>query len=126
MKTMNPDPELLRKLKLNPNDPILTEQIERDLLCCPPAPRLTGPVANVTTVAIPKIVTDTLAEAIKNGQVPLTEELIGFLEAEVAHYNNVPRATICADHLLRLQGKTWDHIPEVAAIATGFDFYPKP
>jgi hypothetical protein len=116
---MPPDPEFLKKLKSDPNN-----DIERELLSNPPAPRLTGPADYCGDVAIPQSVTDALNEALAKNEFPLDPALVGFLEAEVAHYNNVPRASICAHPLIGIQGKTWERFPEIAAISTGFEYFP--
>jgi len=107
----NPDPEITRKMELS-------------MLNDPPAPRLTGPITESLEVAVPKIVSDTLEEAIRKGEIPIDQELLGFLEGEVAHFNNVPRECIAAHPNLIHDGKLWEFYPQIAKISTGFTYYP--
>lgn len=103
----------------------ISRDLERGILACDPAPRLTGtPPRDPLNVAIPFSVKDALSEAISGNKLPLHPELVSWMEEEVAKYNSVPADTIAAQHHTINTGKEWSFYPEAAAILTGFRYYP--
>jgi hypothetical protein len=105
------------------------EQVDREfeqsiISQFPPAPNLQGQAPEPDTdVAIPQVVKDALDESIKNGEFPLGEEFIRWLELKTAEFNGVDPEYICAHPKICQKGKMWDYYPEVADRFTGFTYF---
>jgi hypothetical protein len=73
-----------------------------------------------TPLAIPKSVSSTLEEYITLGKLPITKELVEWMEIEVEKYNHLPDETVAMEVLCQTTGKMWKFNPDIAAIQTGF------
>lgn len=103
----------------------MIKESEAECLTCNPASNLHGVhPSEVMDVAIPQVVKDSLSEAIKEGNLPLSDKLVTWMEKKVAEFNLVDPEHICADSSLVETGKSWSFYPEIADIITGFSFYP--
>jgi len=111
--------------KTNKSPEAISRDLERSILSNDPAPRLAGEAPKeITEVAIPFSVKDALSEAIADGKLPLHPEIVSWMEGEVAKYNGASPDTIAATHFIIAEGKCWKYYPELAAIRTGFCYYP--